>query len=80
MIWIILAIVALLVIRAIYRSTGYYQVLVKTEYDSLENDKGWLPMHTGNYSSCASYIRNAKRVGADQLGFRQLFKIKRMKL
>lgn len=80
MIWIIIMIVALLVIRAIYRTTGFYQVLAKTEYDSFENDKGWLPVHTGNYSSCVNYIKSAKRVGTDQLGFRQTFKIKKMKL
>jgi len=80
MIWIIIIAIILLVIRAIYKSTGYYQVLVKTEYDSFKNDKGWLSMHTGKYGSCVKYVQSVKNVGTSQLGFRQSFKIKRLKL
>lgn len=80
MTWIIVTIIVLLIIRAIYRSTGYYEVFVKVEYDSLKKDGNWLPMHTGTYSSCIGYIRHAKRNSTEQLGFRESFKIKRLKL
>ena len=80
MIWVIVTIIVLLIIRTIYVSTGFYQVLVKVKYSLLKNDNKWIIMFTGSYRDCVSYVRNSKRTGTDALGFRESFKIKRIKL